>query len=78
MKQLSDKEMVLLGLIGYALTDDEKMFNAVADMIDMKGYTKQIEAFSERCDKVGVDSKEFISYYQNILVEIVKDIVEEE
>lgn len=73
MKQLTDKEMVLLGSIGFLLEDDTVRWGAIRKYLIHNGYEEFINAYYEK----NVDREDLVEYTNQHLYEIAMDLLKE-
>ena len=75
MKQLTDKEMVLLGTISMVMESESPIwFEKAQTLVKDLGYTDQIVDYYERT----IEREDLEEYTYSTLYEIVKDMLEEE
>ena len=73
MKQLTDKEMVLLGSIGFLLEDDTVRWGAIQKHLLECGYGDFIESYYQR----NIDREDLEDYTNQHLYEIAMDLLKE-
>lgn len=73
MKQLTEKELTLLGVIGYLTQDNESIWLMLREKIIEFGFQEQVEVFQA---KMLEDSNNLESNVNDILVGIATDIIE--
>lgn len=73
MKQLTNKELTLLGAIGYLLQEDKERWELMRERVQEAGYQEQIEQFQLRM----LDSSNLEMNINDTLVSIVIDIIGE-
>ena len=74
MKQLTDKEMVLLGSIGFLLEDDTVRWGAIQKYLINNGYEEFINAYYEK----NIGREDLVEYINQHLYEIAMELLKEE
>lgn len=73
MRQLTEKELTLLGVIGYLTQGNETIWLLLREKIIAFGFQEQVEKFQA---KMLEDSNNLESNINNVLVSIATDIIE--